>query len=364
MTEIGLQIEDLDTPALWVDLGRLERNINTVAAELNSQGVAWRPHIKGIKVPAIAHKLVQAGAIGVTCGKLGEAEVMVAAGIDDILVANQVVGAQKAARLAAIQRHANVKSAVDSFENVAEISQAAQRIGVEVGVVIELNTGMHRAGVLPGRPVLELARCIQETPGIKLRGLMTWEGHNLSHSDVDEKAAGIQHSIGELLASVDECRQAGIPIEIVSGGGSGTYRFTSRIKGMTEVQAGGAIFCDQSYQEWGVALEPSLFLRARVTSRPTKDRVICDSGFKTHTRGFNSPMPTAFKAESVVLSAEHGIITLANGGEGLDWLKVGTTFDLMPGYGDATVFLHDTLYGVRDGIVETAWEISARGKLR
>jgi D-serine deaminase-like pyridoxal phosphate-dependent protein len=365
MTEVGLRIEELDTPALWVDLGRLERNIKNVAGELASHGVAWRPHIKGIKVPAIAHKLVAAGAIGVTCGKLGEAEVMAAAGIKDILVANQVVGPQKAARLAAIQRHANVKVAVDSFENVAEIAQAADAIGVEVGLIIEINTGMNRAGVLPGEPVLALARIIVDTPGVKLRGLMTWEGHNLSFSDAAQKEAGIQGSIGQLLESAETCRRAGIPIEIVSGGGSGTYRYTAKIKGMTELQAGGAIFCDQSYQQWGVALEPSLFLRTRVTSRPAHDRLICDAGFKTHTRGFSAPMPTQFAAESVVLSAEHGIISLAkNSDESHDWLKVGATFDLMPGYGDATVYLHDTLYGVRDGVVETVWEVAARGKLR
>ena len=146
-------------------------------------------------------------------------------------------------------------------------------------------------------------------------------------------------------------------------GESGQY--TAKIKGMTEVQAGGAIFCDQSYQQWGVALEPTLFLRARVTSRPAPDRLICDTGFKTHTRGFNSPLPTSFEVKSVVLSAEHGIINLpASNGQANDALKVGTTFDLMPGYGDATVFLHDTLYGVRDGVVETVWDVQARGKLR
>src|SRR5690606_5484415 len=141
----------------WVDLARLERNIHCVAEELAGAGVSWRPHIKGIKVPAIAHKLVAAGAIGVTCGKLGEAEVMAAAGIRDMLVANQVVGPHKVARLAALQRHADVKVAVDSAENVVEIGRAASAIGVEAGLVIEVNTGMDRAGVLPGQPVLALA---------------------------------------------------------------------------------------------------------------------------------------------------------------------------------------------------------------
>jgi D-serine deaminase-like pyridoxal phosphate-dependent protein len=309
--------------------------------------------------------LLAAGAIGVTCGKLGEAEVMAAAGIRDILVANQVVGPYKVARLAAIQRHADVKAAVDSVENVEEIACAAQAIGVVVGLVIEVDTGMHRAGVLPGEPVVALARVIESTPGVKLRGVMTWEGHNLAFEEDADKRAGIEGSIGELLSSAEACRRAGIPIEIVSGGGSGTYLVTSKIKGMTELQAGGAIFCDQSYQQWGVPLEPSLFLRTRVTSRPAPDRLICDAGFKTHTRGFSAPKPTAFAAQSVVLSAEHGIVKLAENSAGInDALKVGSTFDLMPGYGDATVYLHDTLYGVRDGVVETVWEVAARGKLR
>jgi D-serine deaminase-like pyridoxal phosphate-dependent protein len=365
MSEIGLRIEELDTPALWVDLAKLERNISKVYNELASHGVSWRPHTKGIKVPAIAHKLMAAGAIGVTCAKLSEAEVMAASGIRDILVANQVVGPQKTTRLAAIQRHADVKVAVDSVENVQEIGRAAQAIGVEVGLLIEVDTGMNRAGVLPGQPALDLARTIVETPGVRLRGVMTWEGHNLSLKDPAEKAAGIRKSIGQLVETAELCRSAGIPIEIVSCGGSGTYLVTATVPGVTEVQAGGAIFCDQSYQEWGVPLEPSLFLRARVTSRPAPDRIICDTGFKTQTRGFNSPKPTAFAIKSMVLSAEHGIISLADGNDpSTSWLKVGATFDMVPGYGDATVYLHDTLYGVRDGVVEAAWAVAGRGKLR
>lgn len=361
MSEIGLRKEELDTPALWVDLEKVERNIAHIAGELAAAGVGWRPHTKGIKTPALVHKLMQAGALGVTCAKLGEAEVMAAAGMRDILVANQVVGPQKAARLAAIQRHADVKAAVDSAANVAEIGAAAAAIGVEVGLLIEVDTGMHRAGVQPCEPVLALARTIEATPGVRLRGVMTWEGHNLGFDDIEEKRRGIEASIGQLLDSAELCRSAGIPVEIVSAGGSGTYRVTAHIPGVTEVQAGGAIFCDQSYQAWGVDLEPALFLRARVTSRPAPDRIICDCGFKTATRGFPAPRPVDFEVASVALSAEHGIITLPGPDERL---AVGDTFDMVVGYGDATVYLHDTLYGVRAGRVETVWPVGARGKLR
>lgn len=361
MSEIGVRKEQLDTPALWVDLDKMERNIANIAAELRTAGVAWRPHTKGIKTPAIAHKLLQAGAIGVTCAKLSEAEVMAAAGIRDILVANQVVGPHKAQRLAAIQRQAEVKVAVDDPGNVAEIGAAAEAMGVEVGLLIEVDTGMHRAGVQPCEPVLALARVIEATRGVRFAGMMTWEGHNLGFEDVDEKRRGIEASIGQLLDSARLCRDSGVPVPIVSAGGSGTYRVTAHIAGLTEVQAGGAIFCDQSYQAWGVDLEPALFLHARVTSRPAPDRIICDCGFKTATRGFPAPRPVDFPEASVVLSAEHGIITLP---EPEARLKVGDTFDMLAGYGDATVFLHDTLYGVRGGVVEAVWAVAGRGKLR
>ena len=361
MSEIGLRKEELDTPVLWVDLACMERNIAAIVATLSARGVGWRPHTKGIKTPAIAHKLLAAGAFGITCAKLGEAEVMAAAGIRDILVANQVVGPQKVARLAAVQRHANVKVAVDCMENVAEIGRAAAQIGVEVGVVIEVDSGMSRAGVQPGAPVLELAQQIIDTPNVRFRGVMTWEGHNVGITDPVEKEQGIRASVGMLIDSVELCRSNDVPVEIVSAGGSGTYSVTSTIPGVTEVQAGGAICCDQTYQSWGVALEPALFIQARVTSRPAADRIICDAGFKTAPRGYTPPLPVAFASQSYALSAEHGIITLPNPQA---TPRVGEVMDLMVGYGDATVFLHDYIYGVRNGIVETVWEVQARGKLR
>jgi D-serine deaminase-like pyridoxal phosphate-dependent protein len=361
VTEIGQRKDDLDTPFLWVDLAKLERNVAAIADELRAAGVAWRPHTKGIKTPAIAHMLVRAGAVGVTCAKLGEAEVMAATGIRDILVANQVVGPHKVARLAALQRHADVKVAVDSVENVEEIAAAATAKGVVVGVLVELDTGMHRTGLAPGSAAVDLAQQIVRMPGVALRGLMTWEGHNLEYEDPDEKRRGIEVSIGQVRDTVELFRAHGLPVEVISGGGSGTYKVTANLGTMTEIQAGGAIFCDQTYQSWGVDLEAALFIRTRTTSRPTPSRVICDAGFKCATRGFAPPRPVDFPVEAVRLSAEHGIITLA---EPRELPRVGETFDMVVGYGDATVFLHDVMYGVRDGVVETIWEIEGRGKLR
>ncbi len=362
MSEIGLSKNALDTPALWVDLDRLDRNISHLAAHFKSAGINWRPHTKGIKVPAIAHKLINAGAIGITCAKLGEAEVMVAAGIRDILIANQIVGKQKVTRLANLRLHADVKVAVDSRENVAEIGAAASEKGVEVGVVVEVNTGMERAGVAPGQPTLDLARLIHNTPGVRFMGLMTWEGHTLEASDPAIKRQQIEKSINLVAETAQLCRNAGLPVEIVSAGGSGTYAITPFLPGVTEIEAGGAIFCDQTYQGWGVDLEPALFVKCTVTSRSAPIRIICDGGFKTLPRGFAAPKPLGIEhVKNIALSAEHGIITLDVPNE---QVKVGDTLDFVVGYGDATVFLHDVMYGVRNDVVETAWAVQGRGKLR
>jgi len=362
MHEIGLAKHELDTPTLWVDLACLERNITYLAAHFKAAGVDWRPHTKGIKTPAIAHKLIAAGAIGITCAKLGEAEVMAAAGIRDILVANQVVGRPKVTRLVNLRPHANVKVAVDSLHNVAEIGVAAAAKGVVIGVLIEVNTGMNRAGVEPGQPTLDLARQISVTPGVRFMGLMAWEGHTLESTDLAEKRQQIEHSVGLLTATAQRCRDAGLPVEIVSAGGSGTYSVTPFLAGVTEIQAGGAIFCDQTYQKWGVDLEPALFIQCTVTSRPAPTRIITDAGYKTATKGYLPPRPIGVEnIKTIALSAEHGIITLDAPNTAV---KVGDTLDLIVGYGDATVFLHETIYGIRDGIVETAWAVQGRGKLR
>ena len=362
MNEVGLKKNDLDTPVLWVDLDLLAGNIAALVKHFKSAGVNWRPHTKGIKVPEIAHMAVAAGAIGVTCAKLGEAEVMVAAGIKDILIANQIVGVKKAVRLANLQRRADVKVVVDSEVNAAELGKAAQENGVEIGLLVELNTGMNRAGVLPGQPALELSRLVHRTPGLRYMGLMTWEGHSLSIEDLNSRHQEIKKAVGLLHESVQLCRNAGLPVKIVSCGGSGTYKVTPFLPGVTEIEAGGAIFSDARYRGWGVETVPSLFVQASVTSRPAPDRIIFDAGFKTMPGWAGMPEPTGLSGvKSMKMSAEHGTVTLDTPDSAV---KVGDLFDFIVGYGDATVFLHDTLYGVRSGTVEVVWDIQGRGKLR
>jgi D-serine deaminase-like pyridoxal phosphate-dependent protein len=363
MSAVGRSKQELDTPSLVVDLPKMERNIVRMTERIIGYGVNWRPHTKGQKVPAIAHQLLRAGAIGVTCAKLGEAEVMAAAGIQDILIANQIVGPEKIARLVNLRRQADVIVAVDSPENVAELSAAASARGVQVRIVVEVDLGMHRCGVPTPEAAVALAGQVANAPGLKFAGVEGWEAPCTRISDPAEKRACVEAAIGLLLDAANRCRAAGLPVDIVSCGGTGTYWITATIPGVTEVQAGGGIFSDVVYQEqYGLDHELALTMMTTVISRPAPTRIILDAGKKTYSS--DSAAPRALGVEGVTstsLSAEHTRLELSAPNTSL---KVGDRLEFVVGYSDTTMHLHDELFGVRDGIVETAWPILGRGKLR
>jgi D-serine deaminase-like pyridoxal phosphate-dependent protein len=360
---VGSPKAQLDTPALCVDLDIMARNIARIADTCRTHGVAWRPHTKGQKVPAIAHKLLAAGAIGVTCQKLGEAEVMAAAGIRDILVANQIVGDQKIARLVNLLRHADVIVAVDNPANIAALDAAARAKGVRLRVVIEVNIGGNRAGVEPGEPVVALARCITEHPGLRFTGVMGWESNATSIKDQAEKARAVTAAVGLLTQSTQACREAGFPVDIVSCGGTGTYQFTAALPGVTEIQAGGGSFSDMRYRTKFLVDHPAaLTMMTTVTSRPNPCRIICDAGKKAMSSDAAEPWPVGVaNVKSVSLSAEHARIELT---EPNTHLLVGDRVEFIVGYGDTTVHLHEELYGIRDGVVEIVWPVLGRGRIR
>jgi len=358
---IGENIFDIDTPALWVDLDIMEANIAYLAKRLNQAGVNWRPHIKGIKIPAIAHKLVDAGGVGVTCAKLGEAEVMAAAGMKDILIANEIVGQKKIRRLVALRAHADVMVAVDDLDNVREISSAASEAGRRIRVLVELNIGMERAGLNPDPTIVDFVREIILLPGVDFAGLMGWEGHVVGITDLVEKKRVGEKAIHTLVEMAEMLRMEGIPVRIVSCGGSGSYTISASIPGVTEIQAGGAIFGDLTYRKWGAGTEPSLFVMTSVTSHAVPQRAIVDAGRKSMNCDIAMPYPNNIEGiELTGLSAEHGILKISNP---IIELKVGDKINFVVGYGDWTVFLYDRLFGVRDGKIEIVWDIQGRGKL-
>jgi D-serine deaminase-like pyridoxal phosphate-dependent protein len=276
---LGHTLMALDTPALIVDLDVIEGNIARIAKLCRDNGVNWRPHVKGNKTVEIVRKELAAGAIGITCAKVGEAEVMAAAGVRSILIANEIVGAPKIARLVALQAVAEVMVGIDSVANCAPIAAAADRAGVTVPVVIEVNVGMNRAGVAPGAPVVTLADAVAGMKGVRLVGLMTWESQATAIADPAEKSRVVREAVAQFTASADACRQAGHRIDIVSCGGSGTLPHCAMQPGITEIEAGGAIFSDMLYRErFHLDFPPALHLLASVTSRPTPTRIILDAG--------------------------------------------------------------------------------------
>ena len=332
-----------------------------MAQFFKSKGVKWRPHIKGIKIPEIAKMLISSGAIGITCAKLSEAEVMINNGIKNILIANQIVGGIKIYKLISILDKANVIVAVDNEINVKKLSEASKKNEKILNVIIEVDTGMGRAGVEPGEESLKLAKYINSLPGIKLIGLMAWEAHCLGLPK-EERQLCCENSVLKLVEIADLCRKSNIDIEIISCGGSGTFQYTSCVPGVTEIQAGGAIFNDLLYKSWGINYPFALTLISTVTSRPTKKRIIVDSGRKSLSVDISEPLPLNIKSiDSILLGAEHGIIKLNKSNKNI---KVGDKIEWLLGYGDFTVCLHDEMIGIRNGNVEVIWKILARGKLK
>jgi D-serine deaminase-like pyridoxal phosphate-dependent protein len=245
---------------------------------------------------------------------------------------------------------------------VRPLDVAACNKGFPLRVVVEVDIGMHRAGTAPGEPTLELARVIADCPGLRFAGLMGWEGQTVKIAEPAAKQQAIAASVQQLVETAERCRQAGLEVEIVSCGGTGTYQFTAHLPGITEIQAGGGIFCDVYYHDvMHVDHEYALTVLTTITSRPTPTRIICDAGKKTMSSDAAVPRPLLdVPVESVSLSAEHARIELGAPSE----LPVGERVEWVVGYSDTTTMLHDEIVGVRHGRVEAIWPILGRGKLR
>jgi D-serine deaminase-like pyridoxal phosphate-dependent protein len=361
-TLVGCPLSEIDTPALVIDLDALDHNIATMAADITARGAQWRPHSKANKTPAIVHKELRAGAIGVTCAKVSEAEVMAANGIRDILIANQVVGPTKTRRLAWLAREADVIVAVDNPDNVRELNGAAGQAGSKPRVLIEVNTGMERCGVLPCEPTVELAKLVDSMPNLRFAGVMAWEGHAMGIKDLAAREAEIKRACGSLVDTANACRAAGLDVQIVSAGGTGTYLISAGVEGITEVQAGGGIFGDSTYRDLGANVIPALSIMATVTSRPTLEKVMIDAGRKSLDPSARQPKVEGIETVGdMSVAAEHGRFTLATPSE---TPRVGDRVRLLSGYSDQMNHLHEYFIGVRNGTVAAVWPILGRGRLQ
>lgn len=361
---IGCHQQQLDTPALCIDLNALENNISRMASSITKNGIHWRPHEKCHKTPAIAWKQIKAGAIGVTCAKVSEAEVMAASGIRDILIANMVVGQPKWERLAALCRSADPIVACDHFAQIEPLASVCSKLGVTCRVIIEMNIGLDRVGTRPGRDTYDLAAAISKLKGVEFVGIMGYEGHLLRIDDQNEKKRAIQDALALLAECADRLRRDGLRCDIVSAGGTGSYQISTNCIGITELQAGGGIFADPFYTKscHVEGLESALTILATVVSRPTLDRAVLDSGRKTLNPDAQLPIVKDWPDASIKrMSAEHCELTLGPQSQNL---KIGDKVELIVGYADFTSVLHDHFWGIRDSRLEAVWPILGRGKLQ
>ena len=359
---IGTPVEDLDTPALLLDLDAFERNVQKMADFMAQRDANLRPHVKTHKCSTIAKIQIDAGAQGLTCAKLGEAEAMADAGVRDLLIANQIVGAVKIRRLVELAKRSDVIVAVEALDNAKQISEAASASGVRVNVIIEVDTGMGRCGTLPGEPTLELARAIVGLDGLSFLGVMGYEGHAVLIPDLDEKRRVATESVERLLATAQALREDGIDVEIVSAGGTGTYMITSEIEGITEIEAGSYVVMDTTYSRVVPDFENALFLLSTVISRRDDEWLVTDMGKKAATEEFGLPeLQDTDTAKLVALSEEHAKIQIL---DPACPLQPGDKVQFIPSHCCTTINLHDDYFCVRNGKLEAVWPIDARGKVR
>ena len=354
-----MRLHEIPTPALIVDIKIMERNIQRMAQFYASSSCKLRPHFKAHKTPAIARRQLAAGSCtGLTCATVGEAELIVGEGLtQDVLIANQVVGPGKTARVAELAAHADVKVAVDSEAGLADLAQAARARGVEVGVLVEVNIG-HRCGVAPGESTFALVRRVSDTNGVVLRGLMGYEGHAVAIEDRPEREARARQALDRLLSTVSIIREAGFPCEIVSAGGTGTYDITGRMDGVTEIQAGSYVLMDTAYAKLDLPFELAFSVLGTVLSRQRPETCVADSGHKACTMDHGNPSVKGIEGATVAfLADEHSIITLPPEST----IAVGDRIELWPSHIDPTINLHDIMYAVDGDQVVEVWPIAARG---
>jgi D-serine deaminase-like pyridoxal phosphate-dependent protein len=362
---LGRAKNDVDTPALLLDLDKFERNATKIASFLRAQGVGWRPHSKAHKSPQIARRQMELGAHGIICAKSSEAEVLVDYGIPSVLIANEQGRAEKFERIARLNQRAEVITCADSTVHIELAAAAAAKVGTDIPMLVSIDVGMDRTGALPGQATLDLARQIARTKGLVFKGVMGYEGHLLTVWPLEEKARQSHEAMGRMIDTVRLIERDGIPVDIVSGGGSGTYMTSGMVAGMTEIQAGGGCFLDRFYGEechMEEDFEYALTVVSTITSRPIPERGIMDAGFKTMSDGESGrPRPIDLPGASLVyLSAEHGNLALEPQAQGL---KIGDRVEWILGYSDTTTFLHNHFVGIRSDRVEAVIPLLGRGKL-
>ena len=360
-----MTLSEVDTPALVLDLDAFERNLDRLDKSLAGTRIRVRPHAKSHKCAEIALRQMARGAIGVCCQKVSEAEAMVEGGVMNVLVSNEVVGAQKLTRLAALARRARISVCVDNEQNIADLDAAARAAGAKIDVLVEVNVGANRCGVEPGQPCVDLAQRIAATRQLRFAGLHAYQGAAQHARTPAERKAAIARAVKYVRDTVEALHTKGLKPEIITGAGTGTYLLEAASGVYNEIQPGSYIFMDADYNrnlgEDGKPVrtfEQSLYVWATVMSHASPERAVVDAGLKALSVDSGMPVVADLPGvEFMKASDEHGVLKLAPGTR----LTIGDKLRLIPGHCDPTVNLYDWIVGLRADKVECVWPVTARG---
>lgn len=356
-TVIGQPLESLDSPQAVIDLDVVDRNVATMLARMRERPVNVRVHFKSLKCGGLARYLANRGVKSFLCAKLNEAEVLAQHGVTDIFIANQIVGPQKIRRLTELARRTSLRICVDDPANFVPAGQAMHEAGLSLGVLLEVDIGMARCGVDPGEPAVAMAWKIAATPGLRFMGLQGYDGHLQMIPDIGERKKQCLASLEKLVATRRAIEAAGIPVEVVTGAGTGTWEFVGFHEGITEIQPGSFVLMDNAYHDVQPQFSCALSIMATVIScRP--GRYVVDAGSKAISKDFGTPVIANRPKDRVLgLSEEHTKVECHTND-----LRIGDRVAVLPTHGCATMNLHRQCIAVRGGKVEAVWPIEASGR--
>ena len=349
-----MRLDQVKTPALIVDLDSMEGNLRHMAKFFAGRPCKLRPHFKNHKTPMLAWKQVRAGAIGITCATVREVEILVEHGISSILIANEIAGSEKPGQLADLSRHASVMVCVDNCHSIRDLATAQRNRKSQIEVLVDINIGLNRCGVVPGQAALDLARYALEH-GLAVRGIMGYDGHLQAVPPSPERDEIVRHGSTAIVESAALLESAGIPAPIRSTGGTGTYAVSGDYPGITEIQAGSYLLMDNIYVSRGAPFQRSLMVLATVISTCGREHAVLDCGVKAISGERGLPtLKDLPGARLTALHAEHAIVELDPQSPPL---TPGEKVKVWVHYSDATVNLHSKMYGVRNGEFEEVFSI-------
>jgi len=346
---VGIPLGRLDTPALVADLDLVEANLARMAAFFTGKPARFRPHFKNHRVLTLALRQIQAGAIGIACSRLWQVERLARAGVRSILLTNEIVGENPLRRLAELSHESTVLAAVDNTQVVDDMARIARDTRTPLNVVVDLDLGLKRCGVPPGEAAAALAQRAV-AGGLRFRGVMGYEGHLQLLPPGPEKERAVKQALEALVISKNLIEHLGIPVEIVSCGGTGDYAISGTYPGVTENQAGSFLLMDTGYAPFAPDFQPTLSVLATVVSKTEGERIVVDAGVKAISGERGLPSVKGIGGLRLrALHAEHAPIDLV---DPCAPVEVGDKIEVAVSYHDGTVHLHQQMYGVRKGLVE------------